>query len=89
MKRKPVVLILTSTDERGGAAGNLAAAIRADGIHNVVVLDERKYGAAPFLPGKKGREISFLLENAVSMQPLRRRDCAAKGRAGRAAGTGA
>lgn len=62
MKRKPVVLILTSTDERGGAAGNLAAAIRADGIHNVVVLDERKYGAAPFLPGKKGREISFLLE---------------------------
>lgn len=45
MQRKPVVLILTSSDERGGAAENYAAAIRADGRFNTVVLGEDKYGA--------------------------------------------
>ena len=47
MQRKPVVLILTSSDERGGAAENLAAAIRADGEFNTVVLDESEYGRRP------------------------------------------
>ena len=44
MERKPVVLILTSSEERGGAAENLAEAIRADGAYNVVILDEKRYG---------------------------------------------
>ena len=45
MQCKPVVLILTSSDERGGAAENYAAAISADGKFNTVVLGEDKYGA--------------------------------------------
>lgn len=43
MERKPVLLILTSTDEYGGASAVLSSAVSAAGTHNVVVLDERKY----------------------------------------------
>lgn len=42
MQRRPVVLILTSSHEPGGAT--LAAAVRALGTHRAVVLDEEKYG---------------------------------------------
>ena len=54
MQRKPVVLILTSSDECGNAAENLAGAIRACGGYNAVVLDEKRYGAKPFR-GRLGR----------------------------------
>lgn len=54
MQRKPVVLILTSSDECGNAAENLAGAVRACGGYNAVVLDEKRYGAKSFR-GRLGR----------------------------------
>lgn len=62
MQRKPVVLILTSSDERGGAAENYAAAIRADGAYNVVTLDEKKYGAKPIVKTRTAEKLAFLRE---------------------------
>ena len=44
MQRKPVILIMTSSGEIGGAAQTLAEAVRAEGTHNVVVLEESRYG---------------------------------------------
>lgn len=43
MERKPVVLIMTSTDEYGKVSEVLAEAIRKVGTHNVVVLNETRY----------------------------------------------
>ena len=56
MQRKPVILILTSTDRPGDAAYGIADAVRAAGTHNAVVLDESRYGAG-LRSGKLGRAV--------------------------------
>ena len=43
MERKPVIVIMTSRGEFGGASEALAQAVRREGTHNVVILDESKY----------------------------------------------
>ena len=46
MHRKPIILILTSRDERAGLSKNLADAIKKIGTHNVVVISDDKYSSA-------------------------------------------
>ena len=43
MERRPVILIMTSTGEYGNVSRVVAEAVRKEGSHNVVVLDESKY----------------------------------------------
>mgnify|MGYP005800847123 CR=1 FL=1 len=43
MERRPVILILTSSGEYGNVSSVVAEAVRGEGSHNVVVLDESKY----------------------------------------------
>lgn len=43
MERRPVILILTSSGEYGNVSSVVAEAVRGEGSHNVVVLDEGKY----------------------------------------------
>ena len=43
MERRPVILILTSSGEYGNVSSVVAEAVRSEGSHNVVVLDESKY----------------------------------------------
>ncbi len=45
MQRKPIILIMTSRDEFDNVSQKLAAAVRAIGTHNVVVMSDDKYGA--------------------------------------------
>ena len=42
MHRKPIILILTSRDERAGLSKNLADSIKKIGTHNVVVISDDK-----------------------------------------------
>ena len=44
MNRKPIILILTSRDEKGGASKNIADGIKKIGSHNAVVVSDDKYG---------------------------------------------
>ncbi len=46
MERKPIILILTSRDEKANLSKNLADAIGKIGTHNVVVISDDKYGSA-------------------------------------------
>lgn len=64
MQRKPVVLILTSQSEYGRAAENVAAAVRALGTHNAVVLGADKYGVGVGL-GRAGAWLSALDEKGL------------------------
>lgn len=68
MKRKPIVIIMTSHEEQSGVSKRLAAAIAAKGTHNVVVIGDEKYGSA----SKRslldrlmdtGQEYQYLLES--------------------------
>lgn len=43
MERRPVILIMTSSSEYGRVSSVVADAIRREGTHNVVVLDEGRY----------------------------------------------
>lgn len=43
MERRPVILILTSSGEYGNVSSVVTEAVRGEGSHNVVVLDEGKY----------------------------------------------
>lgn len=43
MERRPVILIMTSSSEYGRVSSVVAEAIRREGTHNVVVLDESRY----------------------------------------------
>lgn len=43
MERKPVILILTSSDEYGAASARIAEAVGNVGTHNAVVVDETRY----------------------------------------------
>lgn len=45
MQRKPVILIVTSADEYGCISQVVAEAVRKEGTHNVVVLDESRYAS--------------------------------------------
>ena len=45
MKRKPIILIMTSRDEVGGLSRRLANAITSLGTHNAVVMSDDKYGS--------------------------------------------
>ncbi len=44
MRRKPIILILTSRDEIGREAELIKSAVLAHGTHNVVVLTDAQYG---------------------------------------------
>ena len=46
MQRKPIILILTSRDEKANISEQLAQSIRKVGTHNVVVIGDDKYGSA-------------------------------------------
>lgn len=46
MQRKPIILILTAADEKGEASESLAESIKRIGTHNVVIIDDNRYGAA-------------------------------------------
>lgn len=43
MERKPVILILTSTDEYGDVSERIADAVRSLGTHNAVVVNQTRY----------------------------------------------
>lgn len=67
MKRKPIILIMTSHDEQSGVAKRLADAIMAKGTHNVVVMGDEKYGSVKKLSlldrlMDAGQEYQYLLE---------------------------
>lgn len=67
MKRKPIILIMTSHEEQSGVAKRLASAIMAKGTHNVVVMGDEKYGAVAKLSMldrlmDTGQEYQYLLE---------------------------
>lgn len=68
MKRKPIVIIMTSHEEQSGVSKRLASAISAKGMHNVVVIGDEKYGSV----AKRslldrlmdtGQEYQYLLES--------------------------
>lgn len=46
MQRKPIILILTSRDEKANISEQIAESIRKVGTHNVVILGDDKYGSA-------------------------------------------
>ena len=46
MQRKPIILILTSRDEKANISQQLAQSIRKVGTHNVVIIGDDKYGSA-------------------------------------------
>ena len=46
MQRKPIILILTSRDEKANISEQIAGTIRKVGTHNVVILGDDKYGSA-------------------------------------------
>lgn len=46
MQRKPIILILTSRDEKANISQQLAESIRKVGTHNVVIIGDDKYGSA-------------------------------------------
>ncbi len=67
MKRKPIILIMTSHEEQSGVARRLADAISATGTHNVVIMGDEKYGAVAKLSildrlMDAGQEYQYLLE---------------------------
>ena len=45
MQRKPIILILTSRDEKANVSTVLADAIKKNGTHNVVVLSDDRYAS--------------------------------------------
>ena len=51
MERRPVILIMTSTGEYGNVSRAVAEAVRKEGSHNVVVLDESKYDSRTGISG--------------------------------------
>ncbi len=59
MHRKPIILILTSRDERAGLSRNLADSIKKIGTHNVVVISDDKYSS---------RQKTSRLDRLVQMQ---------------------
>lgn len=67
MKRRPIILIMTSHDDQSGVAARLADAIRAKGTHNVVIIGDDKYGSVQKLSlldrlMDTGQEYQYLLE---------------------------
>ena len=46
MQRKPIILILTSRDEKANVSEQIAQSIRKIGTHNVVIIGDDKYGSA-------------------------------------------
>ena len=46
MHRKPIILIVTSRDEKANVSEQIAESIRKVGTHNVVILSDDKYGSA-------------------------------------------
>ena len=46
MYRKPIILILTSRDEKANISEQIAQSIRKVGTHNVVIVGDDKYGSA-------------------------------------------
>ncbi len=66
MVKKPIILIMTSRDESGAASQQLAAKIREQGTHNVVIISDEKYGSAAKLSAldklmDTGQEYQYLL----------------------------
>lgn len=67
MKRKPIILIMTSHDEQSGVAERLSEAIMSKGTHNVVIIGDEKYGSVSKLSlldrlMDTGQEYQYLLE---------------------------
>ncbi len=68
MKRRPIILIMTSHEDQSGVAARLADAIRAKGTHNVVIIGDDKYGSVKKLSlldrlMDTGQEYQYLLES--------------------------
>ena len=68
MKRKPIILIMTSHEDQSGVAARLADAINARGTHNVVIISDDKYGSVQKLSildrlMDTGQEYQYLLES--------------------------
>ncbi|MBO4554349.1 MAG: hypothetical protein J5713_01075 [Clostridia bacterium] len=66
MNRKPIILILTSRDEIGGASKNIADGIKKIGTHNAVVFSDDKYGSV-----KRASAFDMLLDTGSEYQYLR------------------
>lgn len=73
MQRKPIILILNSRDENGNVAERVAAEVKKIGSHNVVVIDDDKYGSEPKTPiaeklsvsGKFAKKRAVRIANSV------------------------
>lgn len=66
MKRKPIILIMTSHEEQSGVAELLKTAIMSKGTHNAVVIGDEKYGSVAKLSildrlMDAGQEYQYLL----------------------------
>ena len=46
MQRKPIILILTSRDEKANISSQIAESIRQVGTHNAVILGDDKYASS-------------------------------------------
>jgi len=67
MIRKPIILILTSRDEKGNVSKNIKDAIQKVGTHNAVIVSDEKYGAVKKLSSfdmlmDSGQEYAYLRE---------------------------
>ena len=66
MQRKPIILILTSRDEVGGASKTIADGIKKIGTHNAVIFSDDKYGSV-----KRTSAFDRLLDTGSEYQYLR------------------
>ncbi|MBR4800363.1 MAG: hypothetical protein IK048_01625 [Clostridia bacterium] len=66
MNRKPIILILTSGDEIGGASKTVADGIRKIGSHNAVIVSDDKYGSV-----KRASTLDRILDSGAEYQYLR------------------
>ncbi len=68
MRRKPIILIMTSHEEQSGVAEKLKRRIMESGTHNAVVISDEKYGSVAKLSVldrlmDTGQEYQYLLES--------------------------
>lgn len=68
MNRKPIILILTSRDEIGGASKTIADGIKRIGTHNAVVISDDKYGSV-----KRASALDRLVDSGGEYQYFRER----------------
>ena len=66
MNRKPIILILTSRDELGGASKNIADGIKKIGTHNAVIFSDDKYGSA-----KRASTLERILDTGAEYRYIR------------------